>query len=311
MKDRYRIKFFFATIIIIFIPFSQVKADCVAVIPAGWQHVFWRQVVQGVRQAAKDHHVAFKYRAPTQEGRVIAQKRIIEEFRKEGCHAFVIAPVDISINEDVAALKKLGIPSVYVDRGTDGQDQARAIIATDNYMAGRRAAQQLIKRIGRDGTVAILRMHKGVISTTAREKGFVEAAEEAGLKIELDTYLGLTTGDAMRTSRRIISRLRKVDGIFTPNESTTQGVLISLSQNPNLPRPIHIGFDFNENIAQAIDNGFLYATIVQDPYQMGYQGVELVTQDHEILPKQRKIMIPISIVTKEKLSEFRSTSDHK
>jgi ribose transport system substrate-binding protein len=147
-------------------------------------------------------------------------------------------------------------------------------------------------------------MQKNVVSTSARENGFLDAAKETGLTVELETYLGITTGDAMRATRKIVAQLEKVDGIFTPNESTTQGVLIALSHS-TVHRPVHIGFDLNNSIAQAIQSGNLYATIVQDPYQMGYQGVKFITQEKHKSATPQKIETPIYLITKENLGEFR------
>ena len=281
---------------------SQAKADCIAVIPAGWQQEFWHHVVQGAREAGRDFNVEIRYRAPSKEGSTSAQKRIVHAFKDKGCKGFIIAPIDASLNNEVATLLDSGIPTVYVDRGTDGKDQTKAIVSTDNYAAGYFAGQALSARLGGTGTVAILRVQKGVVTTDAREQGFVDAVIEAGLDIQVDEYLGVTAGDAIRTSGKIIDRLQKVDGLFTPNEATTEGVLVSLGKDLSTLRPVHIGFDLNEVIAEGINNGLLHGTVIQDPFGMGYRSVEALVKILKNTKTTKQITTPVQMVTKENLT---------
>lgn len=291
---------------------SQAKGECVAVVPGGWHHQFWRFLVQGAHDAALDYNAEFLFRAPSKEGSSTAQRHIVQMLIDEKkCHAFVIAPMNAGLNDDVAHIVELGGRAVYVDRDTERESQVNAVIMTDNYNAGKRAAKELSKQIPAGGTLGILRLHKGVTSTDARERGFVDMAQEMGFKISLDEYLGETTGEAMRAANRLIPQILNMDGLFTPNESTTQGVLIALSRySSSSQRPIHVGFDMSSEIEEGIVQGTLYGTIVQSPYEMGYQGVKMVLQDHN-LTSRRQIFTPIFFATQQNISDYSLKQKNK
>ncbi len=66
----------------------------------------------------------------------------------------------------------------------------RGVVATDNFHAGVQAGQALATALGGQGQVALLRLQAGVPSTSERERGFRQGAEQGGLSILLDTYIG-------------------------------------------------------------------------------------------------------------------------
>jgi ribose transport system substrate-binding protein len=72
----------------------------------------------------------------------------------------------------------------------------------------------------------------------------------------------------------LLSQIKQADGIFCPNESTTQGMLNTLEQN-NLAGKIHfVGFDTNPELIEALKKGEIDALVSQDPTRMGYEGVK-------------------------------------
>lgn len=291
--------------IFIFSTLTKAKADCVAVIPAGWHHEFWRFVAEGAEQAGKDLGVIVKVRAPSKDASANAQKKIIQSMKSKGCKAFVIAPADETLNQDVEDLLLSGIPSVYIDRKTDGKDVAVSIVGTANYLAGQRAGREMAKLIGKGGNVGLLRMQKGINSTDERERGFADAVNQAGLNIMVDEYLGITKGDAVRAQRKIAEKLIDLDGLFTPNESTTIGVIKSISNMKTTSRPIHIGFDLNDVISEAIQKKEIHATIIQDPFLIGYKGVEQALQATNNIKVPRRYITPIHIVTEKNIASFK------
>jgi ribose transport system substrate-binding protein len=70
-----------------------------------------------------------------------------------------------------------------------------------------------------------------------------------------------------------------VTGIFTPNESTTFGMLLALEKAKLTNRPRFVGFDASEKLVQAVRAGSIDGLVLQDPFQMGYLSVRAVV-DH-------------------------------
>ncbi len=253
-----------------------IAKDCIGVIPAGSGHAFWNAVEAGAQQAGKELGIAIYYRGPNDESNTEGQRLIINRVVEQGCKGLVLAPNVPERAEDVAALKAKGIPTVYIDRDTGGAD-VLSVIATNNYEAGKLAGREMVKRLQGKGTVALLRLRKGVASTEAREQGFLEEVTQAGLRIVLDDYLGTQVGEARLTAAQLLQdRIETLDGVFTPNESTTLGTLRALQKLKKAGQVTHIGFDSSELLIKALASGQVFGLVVQQPFEMGYQGVYTV-----------------------------------
>lgn len=270
--------------------------ECIGVIPAGGGQSFWGEVEQGALLAGKELGIDIYFRGPQDEFHPDSQKKVIAIIEERNCIALVLAPNVQERNQDVARLKQRGIPTVYMDRSFDGND-AVAIVATNHYKAGRLAAQYMGELLKGHGRIAIFRMQQGVQSTDERERGFLDASKRAGLSIVNQTWLSSNVGTARTRSLEALSQLSgKIDGVFTPNESTTLATLLSLKQLGLNGKIKFIGFDIRTVFSDALKEKSLSAVIVQKPHEMGYQSVQIAyraAKGH--LPAQKKHEIDVEI----------------
>jgi ribose transport system substrate-binding protein len=248
-------------------------SSCIAVMTVGGGH-FWNEVKKGALQAGKEIDVNIYHRAPIDEANVNGQKKAIRSAIQRGCNGFVIAPNTQEINKIATQFKKQNIPTVYIDRDYGGD--RLSIISTNNYLAGKFAGEEMVKALKGKGKVAIFRLSKEIVSTTAREEGFIKAVTIGGLEVVFEKYVGTRVGNAREHSLKILKKMNNIDGIFTPNETTTLGVLINLENLNKYNKIIHIGFDSHKRMIDSLKENNLYGFIVQNPFQMGYQGVHNV-----------------------------------
>lgn len=275
-------KFAFILVFISLLPSNQTKADCIGVVSSGGGSSFWELVKQGAEAASRELELVMYFRGPIDEGGAMAQGIIIDSIFSRNCVGLVLAPNSLKRAEQVNRLKKLGIPTVYIDR--DGPGERYSIIKTNNFSAGMMAGLFLAKILDYKGNVAVFRMDKGVGSTSAREAGFIQGAQEGGLVVYVDTYLGTDVGEARTKAAMVISQHPNIKGIFTPNESTTLATLGARKQVSHSKETVHIGFDSHKYILNAIRDGWIYGVVVQHPYQMGYQAVHTL---HSILNNEQ------------------------
>ena len=70
-----------------------------------------------------------------------------------------------------------------------------------------------------------------------------------------------------------------------------------------------IGFDEDAETLQGIIDGHVHGTVVQDPYQYGYQSVRILAAlargDKSVLPENGFLNVPAQTITKENVVEFR------
>jgi ribose transport system substrate-binding protein len=186
-----------------------------------------------------------------------------------------------------------GIPVVVIDSGLEG-NQFLKYVATDNYHGGELAAERLLATLKADGKpapkIVLFRYAVGSESTERREQGFEDVVNAAIKKqqaageptitwLSADKYAGATKDSALREAAPLLNQFRdQIDGIFCPNESSAAGMLDAL-RNLGLNKKVRlVGFDSSEPLLQAVDEGDLDATIIQDPYRMGYLGTWVAVQ---------------------------------
>ena len=90
---------------------------------------------------------------------------------------------------------------------------------------------------------------EGSASTTERERGFTDElhAKFPGITvISSDQYAGATRETAKRASENLLNRFGgDLQGIFTPNETSTVGMLLALQDIGRAGKIKFVGFDVN------------------------------------------------------------------
>ncbi|RRV21534.1 LacI family transcriptional regulator [Ectopseudomonas mendocina] len=275
--------------------------DCIGMVPAGTS-AFWSELEAGARRTAGELQLELYTRAPAQEGSVEVQLQLIDRVLAQGCKALIIAPAGDAVDTRVTALRAEGIPTVYVDHDVAG-DGAYALVATDNFLAGQLAGQQLAERLGRGGRVGMLRLRPGLQSTEERERGFLLAAQATGLQVVFDTYLG---DDRQRIAEALSQQLPKLDGLFSPNGTSSRATLAALRQLGKAGTLDFVGFDGGDLLFDAVRKGEIHALLLQQPQAMGDHAVRLV---HRALSGERAIsrlqlLLEPNVVTARDLAEM-------
>ena len=279
---------------------SQAQAEgCVGVVPAGGSKEYWRQVEAGAESAAKGSGLSIYFRGPGREDTPLAQAKIIDMLVQRGCKAVVVAPVSSRIADTVAALNAKGIPAIYIDRDMGGD--VAAVIATNNFQAGVLAGEQMVAALQGSGRVAVMRKHAQVQSTTLREEGFIQAARAGGLEVVFEGYM---EPDSVRALADFHAVLPQVDGVFAPNDHTLAATLAALRRAKTSDRKVLIGFDSSPLLIEGLQQGWITGLVVQQPYAMGYQSVQLALQlisGQPLAEPRQEIALPVSYVTRNNL----------
>jgi ribose transport system substrate-binding protein len=190
---------------------------------------------------------------------------------------------DLALRGPVDDATRAGIPVVIVDSDLRS-DAFVSYAATDNYLGGRMGAKRLAEILGDRGKVIMLRCMEGAASSTAREQGFLdEMAEHGGIQVvSSNQYGGVTVETAYRASENLIAPFTRgerdltIDGIFTPNESTTFGMLRALQDAGLAGRVKFVGFDSSTKLVEALSAGQIQGLVLQNPFAMGYEGVKVM-----------------------------------
>jgi ribose transport system substrate-binding protein len=261
----------------------------IAVIPKGSTHEHWLRVKTGAERAAAEFTragtpVEVLWKAPLREDDREQQVQVVEGFISQGVDGLVLAPLDSrALERPVEEAARAGIPTVIFDSALATPGKAVSYVSTDNGRGGRLAGRRMGELLGGKGRVLMLRYQEGSAATEEREQGFLDELKTGFPGIEVissDQYAGATRDTAKRTSENLLNRFAtRVDGIFTPNESSTAGMLLALQDIGKAGAITFVGFDYSAAFVEPLKRGELKGFVVQNPVNMGFLSVKTMV-DH-------------------------------
>ena len=281
----------------------------IAVIPKGTSHIFWRSIHAGAEKAARELEATVIWRGPLREDDRDAQVSEVEGFITRGVSGIVLAPLDESaLVGPVADATRSKIPVVVIDSGLKGNDFV-SFVATDNRKGGRLAGEHLAALLGNRGRVLMLRYAEGSESTIQREEGFLEAigANRGITVVSANQYGGADVEGAYKKSEALLSGFKRgdgrldVDGIFTPNESTSLAMLRVLEDNGWAGQVRFVGFDASDTLVKGLSDS--YILVLQDPMNMGYLGVKTIVAHIHGEPVEKRIDTGVRLVKREDMND--------
>ena len=292
-------------------PASNAKKKLtIAVIPKGTTHEFWKSIHAGSIKAANEltaqgTEVEVIWKGPLREDDREQQIQVVEGFAAQGVSGIVLAPLDNrALVRPVSDAGRAGVPTVIIDSGLKS-DQFVSFVATDNRKGGTLAADRMGQLLNGKGKVLVLRYAEGSASTTEREEGFISQIKAKFPEIEIvsmDQYAGATRDTAKRASENLLNRFADVvQGIFTPNESSTAGMLLALQDIGRAGKISFVGFDTSQTFIDAMNANQLHGIVVQNPFNMGYLGVRTMVDSLLGKPVEKKIDTGVMLVTKENM----------
>jgi ribose transport system substrate-binding protein len=287
----------------------------VAVIPQGSTHEFWKSIHAGAIKASRDSadqgvSVYVLWKGPMREDDREQQVQVVESFIIQGVDGIVLAPFDKNaLVRPVEEATRAGIPVVVIDSNLESDDPV-SFVASDNYHGGELAAEGMGRLLDGRGKVLVLRYQEGVASTEKREKGFVDRIRAAYPRIEIvssNQYAGATRDTAKSAAENLLNRFGgEIDGMFTPNESSTAGALLALEDAGKAGKIRFIGFDSSRLFVQAMRDGKLDGVVVQNPFRMGELGVMTLVAHLRGKPVNKRIDTGVTFITPANLDEPES-----
>ena len=281
----------------------------IAVVPKGTTHEFWKSVHAGAIKAGREFGVEILWQGPLREDDREDQIKVVDTLVNRGIDGLLLAPLDEkALRQPVSNAVRAGIPVVIFDSRLDS-DETISLVSTSNLVAGRLAGMHLGNVLGGKGNVIMMRLHEGAASTTAREQGFLDAiATFPGITvISSNQFAGASTEGAYKVGENLLASNKaaegNVQGIFTPNESTTFGMLRVL-ENAGLAGKIKfVGFDSSDKLVQGLRAGAIDGLVLQNPFAMGYIGVKTLVNYKRGERVEKMIDTGVAVITRENMNE--------
>jgi len=285
---------------------AEEQQRIVAVIPKGTTHEFWKSVHAGANKAGRELGVEILWQGPVREDDRSAQIDVVEGMITRGVVGIVLAPLDdTALARPAEEARRQDIPVVIIDSGIQWDGRV-SFVATDNRRGGSLAAERLGELLGGTGKVLVMRYQEGSASTMEREAGFLETMAESFPGVEIvssNQYGGATTESAYQKAENLLVSFTDVQGIFTPNESTTFGMLRALQDGGRAGEVKFVGFDSSEKLVEALRDGHIHGLVLQNPFRMGELGVRTLVAHLDGEAVEPRIDTGVTIATRENMDE--------
>ncbi|MDR3495966.1 MAG: ABC transporter substrate-binding protein [Ancalomicrobiaceae bacterium] len=241
---------------------------------------YWQIVLAGARKAGKDLGVTVPELGAQSESDINGQISILENAVAGKPAAIVIAPTQRdALGKPIDEAAK-SVPIVGIDSAANSK-AFTSFLTTDNVQGGRIAADGLAAAIAAkygkpEGEVALVTHLPGVGSLDERAKGFKEelAKKYPGLKLVEDKISDGTANGGLNIVADLLTARPNLRGIFASNLIQAQGAIQAIAEAKAQDKVKLVGFDSDDKLVKALKDGVMAATVVQDPFRMGYDGVK-------------------------------------
>ena len=259
---------------------------CAAAAPTGARHrvaivakstrtEFWLSVFAGAQAAAAEYNVELDISGPETEEDYETQNRMVAEAVDAGAEALVFSAIDYENNAAaIDAAAAAGVRIVAIDSNVDSA-AVQTYIGTDNYAAGQMAAQAALDAVDGELTVGIVNYDISSANGQERERGardLFEASGRAQVAARINTLA--EAGRAQADTEELLRAHPDINVLLAFNEPTSVGAAAAVAAQDLSDAVFLVGFDSNPATVEGLQNGSVDALIVQNPYAMGYLGVE-------------------------------------
>ncbi|MGA8658191.1 MAG: ABC transporter substrate-binding protein [Chthoniobacterales bacterium] len=269
-------------------------------IPKSTSATFYLFLVKGAKDRAKELGYTIDYQGPASESEVASQVDLVRNIARSKPVGILLAALDSKgLIPPVEDADKAGVPVVMVDSGIDS-DVPRASITTNNYEGGYKSGLQMAKLLGEKGLVANLGIQAGSVSSQ-RSLGFNDAiAKFPNMKVLPIQWTNADAAASMNIASDQLNGNPNIAGFFSACAPTAVGVCQAIKAKGLEKKVRVVTFDPSPEILPLFESGVIDCIIAQDPYQMGYQGVDYIDKALKKAPiEKKKIELAPVLITPE------------
>ncbi len=268
---------------------------------------FWKIAEAGVRKAQEelpDYDLQFRY--PEQAAAAI-QQRLMEDLVAAGVDAIMVSAVDPKTSTEPLNRIAGQVPLFTTDSDAPDTDRI-AYIGSSNVELGKDAGELMKQALPDGGQCVGFVGLPGADNARERVEGIQEAI--AGSGVELIDVRGddIDQTRAKRNVEDVLAANPDIDclvGIYSYN---TPRIYEVLKESGQLGEIKVIGFDEDPITLGGVREGTIVGTVVQDPYQWGYQGMHLMAAhiegDTSGIPENELIIVPGQVITPDNVDAF-------
>ena len=268
---------------------------------------YWTIARKGVEKADGElADVSVEFKLPG-EGTAAEQKRIIDDLVSTGVNGLAISPVDP--DNQTQLINDTAKKALVITQDSDAPNSERALyIGTDNVAAGRQAGELIKEALPEGGKIMVFVGKSDARNAAERLQGIKEAL--AGSKVEILDVRTDDTDRARAKSNAADTLVKHPDvaalvGLWSYNGPA---ILNAVKEAGKSGQVKIVCFDEEDETLAGVKEGAIFATVVQQPYEFGYQSVKIMAQilkgDKSAIPANKQINVPTLVVKKDDVDAF-------
>jgi ribose transport system substrate-binding protein len=268
---------------------------------------FWKIAEKGTQKAAAELGCEVLFRLPA-TGAALEQQTIVQDMITTGVSGIAISPKDPDNQTDM--LNNAAASANLITQDSDAPKSNRiCYVGTDNYLAGVAAGELLKKTMPNGGKIMFFVGTLDAQNAQDRKRGVEDTIKGSGIEV-LDTRTDETdrlkaksnAQDALIAHPELVCLV----GLWSYNGAA---LLNGVRDSGKLDQVKIICFDEEEEVLQGVKDGHISGTIVQQPFEFGYQSVKVLNAlakgDKSVVPPEKRIVIPVRTITQENIDAFR------
>jgi ribose transport system substrate-binding protein len=274
---------------------------------------FWKIAHKGCEKAdaeLADVTVAFK---STNTGAAKEQNGLIRDaLDMDDADAIAISVIDPVGQKQV--INDAAKRALVITQDSDAPDSDRALyLGADNHAAGRQAGELIKKALPQGGKIMVFVGKRDVQNARERFDGLKESLQ--GSKVEIIDLLtdDADPGRARENAYETLKKYPDIAGMVGLWSYNGPAILQALRPEGKAGQIKIVCFDDERATLAAIKDGAIFGTVAQQPFEYGYQAVQMAAKilrgDRSAVPAGKTIVIPTVVIQKNNVDEYSKKLD--
>lgn len=274
----------------------------VAVVLKALNSEYWKVVQRGAMDAGAKLGAEVDVMGPAAESEIEKQVSLIQDQITNNVNALVIAPTQpTTVLNVLQQAKTQKIPVVLADSDADYPEKV-SFVGTENLDAGKEGGKYLAAKLKKGDKVAIIRGQLGSKTHDDRTNGAQQQLEAAGINVATVQPADSDRAKAMSVMENILQANSDIKAVFATNDDMALGALRALQEKKS--SIMVVGFDGTSEALESLKSGGLTGDVAQDPYMIGYLGVEAAVKTIKGEKVEKRINSGAKVITKETAEEL-------
>lgn len=263
---------------------------------------YWQQAKLGAEAAGQDLGITVNVLSPITAGSNDEQLSLIEQSLAQGVDAICLSPNDsAAIVPACQNIMEQGVP--LVNMATRINEEAYDVyIGIENFKLGNQGTAKICELGNNEGTAIIIEGSLGQQNSIDRAEGSAAAFKEAGVEVVARQAANWQRTEAMALVQNLLQEFPDVKYIFACNDEMALGAYEAVAQLGKTDILI-CGVDASPEAVQAVADGKLAATCLQDSFQQAYQTVEMALEMVNGNAVE-EVMLPGVVVTADNAAQY-------